>query len=256
MATRPIFIVNLKDEKIITHNIHFKWHPGYSIAQKQKSISDLHNNAHQLGIENILEVSSKSPNKLGTFLSAFNLKSVTVKNNIEFSVESAFQGSKVFSQGGPFADLITKDSRSAKKDPRIRQSGELLCFKFFSFTFPLTPKTYFYDWLYINTLLKNEQLASEAVKFSAFTDIEFNPEKSVNCQAFSLALFVLLSKANKISSNSLPPNDFINICRNIYATSSSIVQDSQNYLSNNKNNNYQYQLKPSSCITMHESPPK
>jgi len=34
------------------------------------------------------------------------------------------------------------------------------------------------------------------MKYEAFTDIEFNPEKSINCQAYSIAMFVSLSKRN------------------------------------------------------------
>ena len=56
--------------------------------------------------------------------------------------------------------------------------------------FPITPPTFFYDWLYINTLLKNEELLPQVVKRDSFTDIEFNPEKSINCQAYSVALLV------------------------------------------------------------------
>ena len=35
--------------------------------------------------------------------------------------------------------------------------------------------------------------------YSAFTDIAFNPEKSINCQARSVTLFVALCKADKLA---------------------------------------------------------
>ena len=41
-----------------------------------------------------------------------------------------------------------------------------------------------------------KELASQILKYDAFTDIEFNPDKSINCQAKSAALFVSLSKRN------------------------------------------------------------
>lgn len=63
---------------------------------------------------------------------------------------------------------------------------------------PLNPKTIFYDWLYINAALENPLLAAERLKYNAFTDIEFNPEKSINCQAKAAALFVALSRQGKI----------------------------------------------------------
>ena len=48
---------------------------------------------------------------------------------------------------------------------------------------------HFYDWLYLNALIQNEEIAEEIIKYGAFTDIEFNPEKSFNCQAYAAALF-------------------------------------------------------------------
>lgn len=63
---------------------------------------------------------------------------------------------------------------------------------------PLNPKTIFYDWIYINAVLENPLLAVELLKYDAFTDIEFNPEKSINCQAKAAALFVALSRQGKI----------------------------------------------------------
>ena len=57
----------------------------------------------------------------------------------------------------------------------------------------------------MNTLYKNKDLAKEIVQYNAFTDIEFNPKKSINCQAYYAALFVSLSKRgliNKVMENS------------------------------------------------------
>ncbi len=57
---------------------------------------------------------------------------------------------------------------------------------------PLEPVTAFYDSLYVNALLQHDNLASAVLDFDAFTDIEFNPKKSINCQAFSAALYCAL----------------------------------------------------------------
>jgi len=165
-----------------------------AVVRKQKSIRSLHEAAIKQNIcSSPLEVSSKSSEELGVSLSAFNLKSRTRKKGNVFSVETAFQSSKVFEHGGPFRDLMYATSRQAKKDPRIRESGRLLAFDFFGEEWKLEPKTAFYDWLYINALAKNESLAEELVHYDAFTDIEFNPKKSINCQAYSVALFRALT---------------------------------------------------------------
>ena len=66
------------------------------------------------------------------------------------------------------------------------------------------PKTAFYDWLYINAVnqkLDNdtEFLFENISGYTAFTDIEFNPKKSLNCQARSCAVFVSLVRKNLLS---------------------------------------------------------
>ena len=150
MAQRPIFIPNTEGAaglRIV--NVDFKWHPGMATSQKQKSIHELHSEGRKLGYRNILEISSKSKQVLGVSLSAFNLM-ITTKRDKSFSVECAFQASKVFENGGPFRDLLNCDSLTAKRDTRLKESGALTGFRFFNQSYPLTPQTFFYDWLYIN----------------------------------------------------------------------------------------------------------
>jgi hypothetical protein len=52
----------------------------------------------------------------------------------------------------------------------------------------------FYDWLYLNAILPARSWLLRLSKMDGFTDIEFNPDRSVNCQAYSCALFVALEK--------------------------------------------------------------
>ncbi|MDO6537964.1 hypothetical protein Q4524_05180 [Alteromonas stellipolaris] len=217
MATRPLFIPNLTgvpgaEERLL----EFKWHPGMAKSQKQKSIYELHSVAHSLGFDRVLEISSKSENELGIKLSAFNLLIETKKNKNIFTVETAFQGSKVFSRGGPYKDLFGLDSLSAKKDIRLKESGKLMGFEFFGKMFPLEPRTYFYDWIYINALANNEELSKEVLSYDAFTDIEFNPKKSINCQAHSAAVYLSLAKVGMISDALSSPEDFLEILKAHY----------------------------------------
>lgn len=196
MATRPVFIPIFEGESLIEKdNIEFQYYSGFSVGQKQKSIVSLHEAIHEkYGFKNILEVSSKSQDQLGIDLSAFNLMIFDKKSNKKFSVECAFQSSKVFEQGGPFIDLLDRTSREAKKDQRLKESGELLKFIFYDREWDLLPRTAFYDWLYINALNANPQYHEELSQYQAFTDIEFNPEKSINCQANSIAMFLSLKQ--------------------------------------------------------------
>ncbi|WP_287719061.1 hypothetical protein [Nitrosomonas sp.] len=214
MATRPLFVPKKcgepgTEEKLL----EFKWHPGMAKSQKQKSISELHNVAHDLGFGRILEISSKSKDELGIKLSAFNLVIETKKNKNIFTVETAFQGSKMFSRGGPYKDLFGMDSLAAKKDIRLKESGQLIGFEFFGKSFPLEPRTYFYDWIYINALANNKELAEEVLSFVGFTDIEFNSKKSINCQAHSVAVYVSLVKIGVLKEALSSPEDFLEILK-------------------------------------------
>lgn len=200
MAIRPIFIPVYEGQTYVkTVNVEFEWHPGLAVIQKQKSIQSLHEQAlEHYPLKSILEVSSKSPLEVGVKLSAFNLCFETVRPVITMSVESAYQGSKVFEKGGPYVDLFHKKSLEAKKDSRLDTSGQLLGFKFFGTEWELEPITAFYDWIYLNALNKNVSLHEEVMKFDAYTDIEFNPKRSVNCQAYAVALFNSLKKRGEL----------------------------------------------------------
>jgi hypothetical protein len=186
MASRPFFIPNNnKDELVKTELVEFKWFSGFAKVQKQKSISSFHENiSKQFKYNKILEISTKSEDKLGVKLSAFNLK-INFKDN-EYFLESLFQGSKVFLNEGPYEDIYKKESIDAKKDERIKRS-DLKEFSFFGEKFTL--EFDFYSWLYFLALKQNKKLTSEILNYQAFTDIEFNPEKSLNCQAYSAALY-------------------------------------------------------------------
>lgn len=210
MANRPVFIptYNPHQPGVEIKHIDFQWFPGMSKSQKQKSIHSLHDAANTIAINNLLEISSKSEIDTGVKLSAFNLMISTPKNNREFSVETAFQSSKVFTQGGPYTDLLSQSSLAAKKDIRLKESGGLTGFVFFNRSFALKPRTFFYDWLYINALHKNKKLSKEILNYQSFTDIEFNPKKSINCQAYSAALYLSLIGTNKIDEALSSPESF------------------------------------------------
>ena len=136
---------------------------------------------------------------------------ICLPDDKKISVECAFQGSKIFENGGPYTDLFYKTSREAKKDSRIKNSGKLIAFKFFEKIFPLEPKTYFYDWLYINALNANSNLKNEILQYNSFTDIEFNPKKSLNCQAKAAAVFVGLNRAEIIDDSLNNEKNFLKI---------------------------------------------
>ena len=199
MGSRPVFMPVLNPNHIGSlvscKNYNFVWQAGLSLTQKQKNIINLHDavrrDSHYQNAR-ILEISSKSKDLLGVRLSAFNL---TIKyKGYARSVESVFQSSKVFRDGGPYTDLLLKASVEAKRDLRLKNSGPLIKFMYDGQEWEIEPKTMFYDWLYIQALLENPYFADQLLQYDAFTDIEFNPQKSINCQAHAAALYVALKK--------------------------------------------------------------
>lgn len=210
MANRPVFICVESKPFVKSENYEFTFYSGFSNSQKQKSIKSLHEafNTKNTG-KRILEISSKSTEILGVCLSAFNLK--FKRDDKEYSVESLFQGSKVFENGGPYLDIYKKNAYEAKKDIRIKESGHIKEFCFFDDIFPREPKTYFYNWLYINALCSNPNYNSELITYDAFTDIEFNPKKSINCQAEAVAIYVSLLRAGFLSEAVKSKKNFLKI---------------------------------------------
>ena len=204
MANRPVFLASDREGIFFEEkNVEFEWFAGMATSQKQKSINSLHEAAQLEGISDILEVSTKSEEVLGNQLSAFNLTYTTSKGKT-LLLEVAFQGSKIFENGGPYHDLYDKDPLEVKKDERVSKDFIITGFDFQGEVWNNEPKTAFYDWLYINAVnqkLDNdtEFLFENISGYSAFTDIEFNPKKSLNCQARACAVFVSLVRKNLLS---------------------------------------------------------
>ena len=192
MAQRPVFLPQRQAHAlplVEARDVTFEWHPGMGPSQKRKSIVSLHAAAAARGFAPLLEVSTKSEESLGRQLSAFTL-TLPLDFGRRISVESAFQGSKVFMAGGPYVDLYGEPGFAIKKDPRL--SGPLKAFEFQGEQWPLLPRTAFYDWIYLTALGSQPGLGEQIQAYGGFTDIEFNPKKSLNCQAYSCALYVAL----------------------------------------------------------------
>lgn len=197
MAMRPVFVPGKRKNEADVYMTEFQWNSGLSVSQKRKNINALHE-AHRRRFPEgkVLEISSKSENPLGVALSAFNLKMAVPDLEQRVPLECVFQGGKVFSAGGPYTDLYNGTARDAKRDPRLRSSGMIKGFWFDGKSFPLVPRTAFYNWLYVNALMENPQLAEKLIQYDGFTDIEFTPDKSMNCQAEAAALYVTLARKN------------------------------------------------------------
>ncbi|MBC6429256.1 MAG: hypothetical protein GDA55_08560 [Cellvibrionales bacterium] len=240
MATRPIFSPSPDTHLVQEKSFDFPWAPGFSATQKKKNIQALHTAARQNGIQNILEISSKSLEKLGRKLSAFSLK-IAIDGQT-FPLESVYQGAKVFANipsptsniaepppsspgpspaeeppenTGPFPEIFHLSPTEAKRFIRAKTSdgaNKLIRFELSGKPYPLSPKNAFYDWLYIRALKDHADWIRRNVHYEAFTDIEFNPAKQVNCQARAFAEYLTLLRQNKLTEAA---NDFTTFAKMI-----------------------------------------
>lgn len=208
MATRPFFLPCTIGSypMVLEQDISFTWVPGMAHSQKQKNVRAFHQAIQQeLPNSKILEISSKSTDLLGVELSAFNLMLPG-----GYSVEAAYQAGKIFEGNiGPFPELLTEDAHTIRKS--IQSTGEgkkIIGFSFDYHTWPTTPTRLFYNWLYCKALHANPKKSAKLADYTGFTDIEFNPKKSVNCQAYAAALYLSLARLNRLEEALSTPEAF------------------------------------------------
>ena len=196
MTTRPVFFpITKADVGVQVVDFPFQWHPGFSLKQKQLNILALHDAVRQKYPRGrVLEISSKSTESLGMVLSAFNL-GVRLPKGERLTVESIFQASKVFLTGdGPFPEWYARSPRDVRTLMADYQGIQLDHFEYKGERWALTPSRAFYDWIYCNMLHKNPDLVEQLKGYIGFTDIVFNPTRSLNCQAYAVALYISLLK--------------------------------------------------------------
>lgn len=222
MATRLLFVPTKKSTKWVEqHEVQFTWFAGYSVSQKQKSVSSLLQSVkEQFDDIDVLEISTKSNREEGKRASAFNLK---FKSEIlpslppaifSSSVERVYQGSKVFERGGPFLEIYNNNDRRFKSDSRLRENGHL---KYFSFKGEerWEIEEPFYHWLYLNALIQNPEVCDGLDKFEGFTDIEFNHNKAYNCQAHSAALYLSIKNEVDLPRVLRSKHEFIDLLNGV-----------------------------------------
>lgn len=71
------------------------------------------------------------------------------------------------------------------------------------------------DVFTIENIFQSSKVFENGGPYTAFTDIEFNPLKSLNCQAKAVAVFVGLSKANLLKTALTSEANFLEIVYSI-----------------------------------------
>ena len=215
MTTRCAFFPSTFGDFFYEKLVEFKYENGLASSQRYKSAANLRLAAlEQFPSQNGLEVSRYSNNPLGTALSAFNLK-IKIPIFGSVAIENLFQSSKVFENGGPYIDLIRTTPLDAKKDFRLKTSGNLLEFCFETQSWPLSSGTDFYDFYYITALSQNHELLNDLLAYDYFTDIAcnktalgFQKGKTFSTQARSCAIAVALQRAGRLGEAIKSQDDY------------------------------------------------
>lgn len=214
MAKRPIFVPDPNGSLVIERNIEFEWFPGQAPARKQLNIQSLHTAARSQYECDTLEISTKSLDQLGVSLSAFRLTIQNPEYDRPLLLEAAYQGSKILAETGHLTHLYEYQSGGEIKNYlNSRSEEQLLGFKYAGHEWPLTPQTAFYDWLYVTAVHQSLHAEPEAKEqlshFDAFSDIEYNPQRALNCQARACALYVALSTNHLLPQATETPQSFL-----------------------------------------------
>lgn len=169
MATRPIYISTGNiNNPFMEDNINFQWVPGYSYVNKCRRRDSLKREiAKKYDIEKWIEISSISDKDIGKKLSALNLM-ITLTNDNKYSVETIYQNSKIY------------------------KDNAIVGFKFRNTEFENNPYGMYYDYIYMVALYQNKEYHELIKNYYFFTDLFFNPNKSLNTQARAIAIFKTL----------------------------------------------------------------
>lgn len=204
MTTRPVFYV---DEQGIYREklVEFEWEKGMdSDVWKRRAIELVYQFSKIYPQYRVLEISTKSWNSLGKACSALLLKDI---NGV--TVESQYQGSKVYSDGGPYTDLYSGSSLDAKRDQRLKDRGKPIKFNHYGIDYDLSPYTSFYNWIYLNSLIIHQDLCDGLMEYDGFTDIHHNSNLGKrNTQASSCAVYVALRRAGLLEQAMKSFEDF------------------------------------------------
>lgn len=133
------------------------------------------------------------------------------KTKCSINLRQAFQGGKIMEGAdGPLEDLYNVLPLEAKQDSR-HSGSKLKGFAIDGIYFDLTPQTAFYNWVYLHVLSEHPEIGDELMNYDAFTDIAFNPDKSINCQAEACAFYVSLRKKGMLERALENKENFLDI---------------------------------------------
>ena len=202
MSTRPCFIVYPGEPLPQQIDIDFLWIRGQAHSRRVLCADEL---AHAIRSKfpegRHLEVSTYSRTDLGLRLSAMNVR-FRSGCYADRTVESVYQSSKVFANGGPYLDIIDDGYvGNPKRDPRLQNSGDLEGFHINSTTIALSDAERLYDAIYITALRQNPKLFTTCMSYNIFTDIAYNPKTMHSTQAAAIATALAMDVSGCVPLN-------------------------------------------------------
>lgn len=192
MSERIYYVPNESGQKLYDEKtIEFWYFRGFAASQKMRSIVSMHEEIKK-GNKDAwpLEISIYSPEKTGVKLCDNNLKIYVTKMRKYVSVQTIFQASKVFENGGPYTELLSLPPEEAKQDKRLKNSGQVVGYEFKGEMWDPVPTNMFYDYLYLTALGENREFLEQALDYNAYTDIGVNQERAIDCPARAVAIAV------------------------------------------------------------------
>lgn len=200
MSSRAVFFVKEERPYYFRRMIEFDYVPGLAPSQKKKNVENLFRAVEsKFPQAKLLEISTKSLDPSGEALSPFNLMLRLPSLKKDFPIENIFQASKVFEHGGPYVDLLGRTPLEAKRDERLKTSGEVVHFLLENKKYPTNPSTAFYTWLYFLAIRSQPLLAKRLLAFDAFSDIENAKDPKGGNQAMACCMYVSMAKVGILS---------------------------------------------------------
>ena len=215
MATRPCFrpLENVVGYKTVESG-PFVWNGGFALSQKQKNVVALHEAIRKADPSaKVLEISDRSLQPLGVSLSIPHLRMHC--HGAPCMIESVFLASQIFAGGvGPFPRLCSQCACDvALFVGEVLGDPHVVGFELDGERWDAKSRLAFFFHLYLKALGDNPELADGLMEYDAFTDIEFNPKRQINCQAAAAAFYVSLRSQNILEWAMQAQENLLCICR-------------------------------------------
>ena len=198
MAVRKIYLSIPEYPYAKEISVTFPWANGSRHQNVQAVLDTFHDVYPEVPA---LEVSLASLQPEGIHAAAMKLPLHLAGSGQDVPVGIVYEASKVFENGGPYADLLQCSRQKVLKDARLQQSGKCVGYRLEDMEYPAEPHPYaFFNWLYACALHQNHEKTDSILKFGAFSDLELgSTKKDRNSPARAAAVYAGLAAAGKLA---------------------------------------------------------